>query len=168
MNSKNIDLIAYPFLSEESPLVNHEILTDRLSSSLGYILSLKTPLEKETWWLMDKVLHLNGSIRGRISIIKEDIEEGLLMYKSFKEKNSSRIKGFVYPVGDIISCQYHMARCEAKIVARNLYLLRMKGIEIPEECIDFANLTANLLFIFSLEGNRLNDIGETPFISKSY
>jgi cob(I)alamin adenosyltransferase len=168
MNSKNIDLIAYPFLSEESSLVNHEILTDMLSSSLGRIIALKTPLEKETWWLMDKILHLNASIRGKMAITQRDLEEGLELYNLLKEKNSSRIMGFVYPVGHIIACEYHRARCEAKIVTRNLYFLRNQGIEIPEICIDFANLTANLLFVFSVEVNRINDIDEIGFISKSY
>lgn len=165
---KNIDLIAYPFLSEESSLVNHEILTDMLSSSLGRIISLKTPLEKETWWLMDRVLHLNASIRGKLAITEMDIEEGIQLYNNLKEKNTSRITGFVYPVGHAIACEYHRARCEAKIVTRNLYILRNQGLEIPEVCIDFANLTANLLFMFSLEVNRLNHIEEVAFISKSY
>lgn len=168
MNGKNIDLIAYPFLSEESSLVNHEILTDKLSSTLGYILSLNTPLEKETWWLMDKVLHLNASIRGKLAITEEDLNKGLAMYNLLKEKNASRINGFVYPTGHILACEYHKARCEAKIVTRNLYLLRQQGIEVPEICIDFANLTANILFVFSLEINRLNNIEEKPFKSKSY
>lgn len=168
MNTKNIDLIAYPFLSEESSLVNHEILTDKLSSLLGYILSLNTPLEKETWWLMDKILHLNASIRGKLAITEEDLKEGLTIYNSLKEKNASRISGFVYPTGHTIACEYHKARCEAKIVTRNLYLLRHQEVEVPEICIDFANLTANILFVFSLEINRLNNIEEKPFQSKSY
>lgn len=165
---KNIDLIAYPFLSEESSLVNHEIITDKLASTLGYILSLDTPLKEETWWLMDRVLHLNGSVRGRLAITEEDITEGLKLYNNLKEKNLSRISGFVYPTGHIIACEYHMARGEAKIAARNLYLLRQRGIEVPEICIDFVNLATNLLFVFSLEVNRLNNIYEKPFISKSY
>lgn len=165
---KNMDLIAYPFLSEESPLVNHEIFTDMLSSTLGYIISLETPLEKETWWLMDKVLHLNGSVRGKLAITEEDLNEGLKMYKLLKQKNSDRVSGFVYPTGHKIACEYHIVRCQAKLVTRNLYLLRQKGIEVEEICIDFANLTANLLFVFSLEINRLNGAAEKPFISKSY
>lgn len=168
LKNKNIDLVAYPFLSEENSLVDHEILTDKLSSILGYILSLNTPLKEETWWLMDKVLHLNGSIRGKLAITEEDLNYGLAMYNKFKGKNASRINGFVYPTGHTIACEYHKARCEAKIVTRNLYLLRQRGIDVPEICIDFANLTANILFVFSLEVNRLNNIEEKPFESKSY
>lgn len=168
MDKKNFDLIAYPFLSEKSSLVNHEILTDKLSATLGYILSLDTPLKEETWWLMDKILHLNGSIRGKLAITEEDLKEGLAIYNSFKEKNKHRVNGFIYPTGHTIACEYHKARCEAKIISRNLYLLKQQGINVPEICIDFANLTANILFVFSLEINRLNNIEEISFQSKSY
>jgi hypothetical protein len=34
--------------------------------------------------------------------------------------------------------------------------------------IDFSNLAANLLFAFAIETNRLENINEIEFISKSY
>ncbi|WP_430486071.1 hypothetical protein [Clostridium sp. B9] len=37
-------------------------MTDHLSSFLGRILSMNTPLEEETFWIMNRVLHLNGSL----------------------------------------------------------------------------------------------------------
>ena len=37
--SQNWDLIAYPFLNEKGRLVDHEVLTDTLSSTLGMICS---------------------------------------------------------------------------------------------------------------------------------
>lgn len=165
---KNFDLIAYPFLSEEKKLVDHEILTDELSSMLGYVLSLDTPLYEETFWLMDKVLHLNGSVRGKNAITEEDIAEGLRLYHHLKEKNKEKVNKFVYPIGHPVACQYHLARVKAKAVARQLYILRQEGIEVEQQLIDFANLVANLLFAFSIEVNSVFGIEEKEFVSKSY
>ncbi|OPX46068.1 ATP:cob(I)alamin adenosyltransferase [Clostridium thermobutyricum] len=165
---KNIDLISYPFLNEDFGPVDHEVLTDYLSSILGRIYSLDTPLKEETFWLMDKVLHLNGSIRGKLAIFDSDIQYGLNLISKLKSYNKDRISGFVYPIGHPIACEYHVARGIAKRVCRNLYLLKKSGTEVPEILLDFSNLMTNLLFLFSLEVNRLNNIQEKVFISKSY
>lgn len=166
--SQNWDLIAYPFLNETGRLVDHEVLTDTLSSTLGMICSLETPLKEETWWLMEIVLHLNGSIRGRLAITEEDLNKGLALLHALKEKNKGRFNRFVYPTGHVISSWYHMARCQAKQVVRNLYLLEQEGVVIPKLVIDFANLIANLLFAFSVEVNAIFEVEEVEFISKSY
>lgn len=165
---KNIDLISYPFLNEDFGPVDHEVMTDYLSSILGRILSLNTPLKEETFWLMDKVLHLNGSIRGNMAIFESDIQYGLDLISKLKESNKDRISGFVYPIGHPIACEYHVARGVAKRICRNLYLIKKSGTKVPEILLDFSNLITNLLFLFSLEINRLNHIQEKIFISKSY
>lgn len=166
--SQNWDLIAYPFLNEKGRLVDHEVLTDTLSSTLGMICSLSTPLKEETWWLMEMVLHLNGSIRGRLAVSEEDLNKGLDMLHTLKEKNRERLNRFVYPTGHEVSSWYHIARCQAKQVVRNLYLLEQDGLDVPQLVIDFANLIANLLFAFSVEVNAVFEVDEVEFISKSY
>lgn len=168
MKMKNWDLIAYPFLNETQKLVDHEVLTDALSAKLGAIYTLDTPLKEETWWLMDAILHVNGSLRGNLAISEVEINHGLLLLKKLKEKNSDRLSRFVYPTGHPIATEYHLARCMAKQVARNLYLLQHAGHEVPQLVIDFVNLSANLLFAFSVEVNRHFGIEEVEFISKSY
>lgn len=165
---KNIDLISYPFLNEDFGAVDHEVLSDFLSSILGKILSMDTPLYEETFWLMEMSLHLNGSIRGNLAITQEDVEKGLFILNKYKNLNKERLNGFVMPTGTNIACEYHVARGEAKKVCRNLYLIKKNGVNVPEILIDFANLMTNLLFVFSLEVNRINNINEIPFISKSY
>ena len=162
----NYDFIAYPFLNDKDKMVDHEILTDKLSSILGHIIAGGTPLEKETWWLMDKVLHLNGSLRGNIAISLDDLRDGQTIYHVLKERH--KIAGFIYPVGTPLATKYHMARCEAKIVARNLYRIRQSGVTVPDILLDLSNLMANILFVMSLEANRLEEISEIPFQSKSY
>ncbi|HAX72358.1 MAG TPA: hypothetical protein DCY20_02410 [Firmicutes bacterium] len=166
--SKNWDLIAYPFLSESKRLVDHEVLTDVLSSTLGLIYSYNPPLKKETWWVMDRVLHMNGSIRGKLAITEEDIETGLQLLQTLREKHADRFSKFVYPTGHPIACQYHVARCQAKQVVRNLYLMEQDGMTIEPLVIDFANLVANLLFAFSIDVNAYFEIEEHEFVSKSY
>lgn len=168
MKMKNWDLIAYPFLNETQKLVDHEVLTDTLSAKLGAIYASDTPLKEETWWLMDAILHVNGSLRGKLAISEVEINHGLLLLKKLKEKNGDRFSRFVYPTGHPIATEYHLARCMAKQVARNLYLLQHDGHEVPQLIIDFVNLSANLLFAFSVEVNRHFGIEEVEFISKSY
>lgn len=165
---KNIDLISYPFLNEDIGAVDHEVMTDYLSSILGRILSMDTPLKEETFWLMDRVLHLNGSIRGKLAITNEDIEQGLAFMTKYKELNKDRISTFVYPTGHPLACEYHVARGIAKRVCRNMYILKNRGITFDPILLDFSNLITNLLFVFSLEINRLHNVEEKPFISKSY
>lgn len=160
------DFIAYPFLNDKNRMVDHEILTDKLSSNLGHIISMGTPLEKETWWLMDTVLHLNGSLRGKMAISLDDLRDGQTIYHVLKERNN--VAGFIYPVGTKLATQYHIARCEAKIVTRNLYLIRQSGIIVPDILLDISNLIANMLFVMSLETNRLEGFEEIAFESKSY
>lgn len=166
--SKNIDLISYPFLSEDFGYVDHEVMTDHLSSFLGRILSMNTPLEEETFWMMDKVLHLNGSLRGKMAIFSADIEHGLEILNKYRERNKERISSFVYPTGHPLACEYHVARGEAKKVCRNLYMIKNSGKEVDDILIDFSNLITNILFVFSLEINRLYNIDEKVFVSKSY
>ena len=166
--AKNIDLISYPFLDEDFGSTDHEVLSDFLSSVLGRILSMDTPLYEETFWLMEMTLHLNGSVRGRIAVTEADIEKGLSMLSKYREYNKDRLSGFVLPTGCRLACEYHIARGEAKKVSRNLHLVRKNGIKVDEILIDFIDLMTNILFVFSLEINRLNDIDEKVFISKSY
>lgn len=72
------------------------------------------------------------------------------------------------PTGHEVSSWYHIARCQAKQVVRNLYLLEQDGLDVPQLVIDFANLIANLLFAFSVEVNAVFEVDEVEFISKSY
>lgn len=165
---KNWDLIAYPFLNETERIVDHEVLTDALSAKLGAIYALETPLKQETWWLMDAILHVNGSIRGKLAISEIEVAKGVALLNELKVKNGERFNRFVYPTGHPIATEYHLARCMAKQVARNLYLLQQDGHDVPQVIIDFVNLSANLLFAFSVEVNRHFGVEEIEFTSKSY
>ncbi|MGL4740699.1 MAG: hypothetical protein ACRC41_07825 [Sarcina sp.] len=166
--TKNIDLVSYPFLDEDFGCTDHEVLSDFLSSILGRILTMETPLYDETFWLMEMSLHLNGSVRGKLAITDIDIDKGLNLMQKYKNLNKTRLKGFVMPTGCRLAAEYHVARGESKKVTRNLHLMKAKGILVPEIVLDFSNLMTNLLFVFSLEVNRLNGVDEIPFLSKSY
>ncbi|WP_297521907.1 hypothetical protein [uncultured Clostridium sp.] len=166
--AKNIDLISYPFLNEDFGSVDHEVLSDYLSSVIGKILSMNTPLYDDTFWLMEMSLHLNGSVRGKLAVMDEDIEKGLSIMDKYRELTKERVNGFVLPTGCALACEYHIARGEAKKVCRNLYVMKNKGIKFDNILIDFANLMTNVLFVMAVEINRLNDVDEIPFVSKSY
>ena len=166
--AKNIDLISYPFLNEEFGSVDHEVMSDFLSSVIGKILSMNTPLYEDTFWLMEMSLHLNGSVRGKLAVTDSDITKGLSIMDKYRALNKDRLSGFVLPTGCALACEYHIARGEAKKVCRNLYVMKNKGIKFDEILIDFANLITNILFVMAVEINRLNNIDEIPFVSKSY
>ena len=165
---KSMDFISYPFLHEKERIVDHEVLTDELASYLGLILAMGTSLHAETEWLMDKVLHLNGSVRGMVAITPADTKWLLQDYRRLKEQNLMRLDGFVYPTGHVIACHYHVARGMAKRVTRNLHLIRHSVPQSLDELIDFSELMTNYLFVCALEINRLNHIDEVRFHSKSY
>lgn len=161
--------IAYPFLNEENDnLVDHEILTDYLASSLGSLVYAENPLHKETKMICEKVLHLNGSLRGKCAINDDDIGELSSIYDELEKRNLDNLKMFTLPVGHKLACEYHKVRGLSKISCRNLYKLKNNGIEIDDNIFKFLNLLTNLLYLFSLEINRVNGVFETEFISKSY
>lgn len=165
---KSLDFLSYPFLHEKERMVDHEVCTDELASYLGFILAKSTPLYEETFWLMDKVLHLNGSVRGENAITDADTKQLLDNYQKLKENNKERLRGFVYPIGHPIACHYHVARGMAKRITRNLYLIEPPDQRDLQPLIDFSNLMTNYLFACSLEINRLHQVEEIPFESKSY
>ncbi len=161
--------IAYPFLNETNDnLVDHEVFTDYLASSLGALVRKDNPLSKETRILCEKVLHVNGSLRGKCAIFDEDLKELENMYERLELLNQDRLRMFTLPVGHELACEYHKVRGISKIACRNLYKLKNNGIEINEIIFKFLNLLTNLLYLFSLEINRIMEVEEVEFISKSY
>lgn len=80
--SGNIRELCYPFIYEASPLCDYEIITDELCTVLGGII---TELEDAPFFvdiyrslteLQPYVFHLNGSVRGKQAIHKEEILSG--------------------------------------------------------------------------------------------
>ncbi len=167
-----LDEICYPFMSEESMLCDHEVLTDGLASYLGLILSIaqerKYPekLCTDLEWLTEMVLHLNGSLRGRLAIFKEDLDRLYEVYYYYR--NNIKVGGFTLPTGSYMSCQINIARHKAKEVVRLFNKINREETEVPQILFSFSNLLANLLFVLSCYVNDLDRMENKPFVSKSY
>lgn len=167
-----LDEICYPYMPEESMLCDHEVLTDGLASYLGLVLSIaherKYPekLCADLEWMTEMTLHLNGSLRGKLAIFKEDLDKLYEVYYYYR--NNVKINGFTLPTGSYLSCQINIARHKSKEAVRLLNRINREEIEVPQILFAFSNLLANLLFVLSCYVNELDRMENKPFISKSY
>lgn len=163
--------LSYPYLSEESNCCTHEVLTDRLSSELGLIASKmeKYPREKEIiLTICEKVYHVNGSIRGKMGISEEDLNELNDFYSYYEREVQDEIKKFVLPTGSELVCYIHLARCSGKQVVRNMHSVQREGKHVDKLLFNYMNLVSNFMFILGVYLNKQENYKEIEFISKSY
>ena len=169
---RGIDFLSSPFLKEESLLFDHEVSTDYLCSNIALVSERarrKYPkLHKELDPLVEQVYHLNGSIRGKLSIDEKDLIALHERYKNIKGKVEHRAKGMLLPKGCEIACRIHILRCEVIKVVRTMHKIKHSGVEVPNILFDYGNLLANYFFVLSLYANELEGREEEEFISKSY
>ncbi len=157
-----------PFLYEESKKVEFEILTDKLASQLGFCASLaKGNFKNELIFITELVYHLNGSIRGKISIDGSHVSF-LKARCEFYEEYTKCDPKFVIPQGSSLASSLHIARCLGKEVVRKMYQVKTEGIIVEDVLFDFTNMISNYSLIAALYANKINNISEIEFISKSY
>lgn len=170
--SKNIDELCYPFIYESSPLCDFEIATDELCNHIGGIMALLpstlTDVAADLDKLQPMIYHLNGSIRGKLAIDEQDIQWLLSRYHHYQLLTRDRIDGFVLPRGPAPVPQLHLARSAAKKAIRLMVKLDDEGVIVADILHRFCNLLCNFCFVLTLHINKLSDVKETPFISKSY
>ncbi|WP_305416957.1 cobalamin adenosyltransferase [Photobacterium leiognathi] len=168
--SGDIDELAYPFIFEDSPLCDFEILTDELCTYTGLALSQleEGELRQSLEWLQPRIFHLNGSIRGKCGIFEADIEKLKADYHYFREQVCDSNKRFVLPrgVGPVI--QLHQCRSLAKKVVRQLVLVDASGKKVPETLPRFTNLLVNYYFALTRVLNQQAGIEEPEYISINY
>lgn len=168
--SGNIDELAYPFIFEESPLCDFEILTDELCTLTGLALTsienqeIRTSLES----LQPKIFHLNGSIRGKNGIFEQDIQSLTEEYHYFRSQVEDDAKRFVLPRGKGPVITLHQCRSLSKKVVRQLVLVEKHGKKVPETLPRFANLLVNYYFALTRVLNQEMGIAEPEYISINY
>ncbi|PMH44562.1 cobalamin adenosyltransferase [Vibrio sp. 10N.286.49.B3] len=169
--SGNVGELCYPFIFEDSPLCDFEILTDELCTYTGLALSqlvsgeVRDSLER----LQPKIFNLNGSIRGKCGIFEEDIAELLQDLHYFKAQVTDDAKRFVLPrgVGPVI--QLHQCRSLSKKVVRTLVLVdKLTTKKIPETLPRFANILANYYFALTRVLNQEMGTEEPEYVSINY
>lgn len=161
----------YPFMREKSCLVDYEIRTDSLTTSVGAVFSHLT--EKEQIVIDDlRVIqplcyHVNGSVRGNLAITEADVQWLSNRYDYYVQQTGDITKKFVLPQGNGAASALHIARSDAKKSYRALHKVSEER-EVPEILFNFLGLLANVCFVLAVYVNQINDIQEIPFESKSY
>ncbi|PSV41737.1 cobalamin adenosyltransferase [Photobacterium sp. GB-36] len=168
--SGDIDELAYPFIFEDSPLCDFEILTDELCTYTGLALSQleEGEIRQSLAWLQPHLFHLNGSIRGKCGIFETDIEKLKSDYHHFRDQVTDNNKRFVLPRGVGSVVLLHQCRSLAKKVVRQLVLVDASGKNVPETLPRFTNLLVNYYFALTRVLNQQAGIEEPEYISINY
>lgn len=173
MMSKKWRYSSYPFMRENSCLVDYEIRTDSLTTQIGHCLSILRKNEgfEEIVEILEKLqplaYHANGSVRGRLAITEGDLAWIDEVYDDFVNRAGEQVKHFVLPQGHEAATALHICRSEAKKSYRALHNVSEER-EVPEILFKFLGLLANVFFVLAIEVNKLSNTCEIPFVSKSY
>jgi ATP:cob(I)alamin adenosyltransferase len=169
--SKDHGEICYPFIYEDSPVCDFEIATDELCSRVGLILTLELdPLSRDILSrVQPNIYHLNGSVRGKLAIDEEQLQELYDDYNCLREKLDGGFKGFVLPGGHRSSAELHLCRTQAKKVVRALVAIEHSGKKTPAPVLfRYANLLANVMYALASYTNFVQQVQEVEFVSRSY
>lgn len=169
--SKDHGEICYPFIYEESPVCDFEIASDELCSRIGLVLSLELDeLSRDILSrLQPNVYHLNGSVRGKLAIEESQLQQLYQDYNCLRDKLDGGFKGFVLPGGHRIASELHLCRTQAKKVVRALVAIEHSGKRSPAPILfRYANLIANVMYALASYTNRVQQVQEVEFVSRSY
>ena len=170
---KDMRYSCYPFMREKSCLVDYEIRTDSLTTRIGDCLSILRRYHQlqEIIAIVTKIqplaYHANGSVRGRLAIMPEDLAWLETVYEDFTARAGEAIKQFVLPQGHDAATALHICRSESKKSYRALHKVSEER-EVPDILFQFLGLLANIFFLLSIEANKIMNTPEIPFVSKSY
>lgn len=157
---------AYSFLKEVSRQCDYEIATDELASLTAQ--AIHTSQQKEELIQLAQLLyHANGSIRGKLAIFDEDVNWLNELYERLIEENG-QLHSFVVPAGCLGACALHVLRSKTKAVVRLAYAIKREEKPVASVLLDFLNLLSNVFFQMALKENRLEQVEEIPFVSRSY
>lgn len=169
--SRDWDEFCYPFIYEESPACDFEILSDELCCRIGLVLTmdLEPQVRDVLTRLQPNVYHLNGSVRGKLAITELELSELKADYHAIRERLEGGFSGFVLPGGCRVASELHLARCQAKKVVRALVAIEHSGKKAPADILfKYANLVANTLYALASLTNFIEGVEEVEFVSKSY
>ncbi|ELU09309.1 hypothetical protein CAPTEDRAFT_215503, partial [Capitella teleta] len=103
--SGDIRELCYPFIYEDSPLCDYEIITDELCATLGGVISELEGDERfaDIYDFLDKlqprIFHMNGSVRGKQAIFEEQIQWLAGYFDQYQKEIEGQLHGFVLPRG---------------------------------------------------------------------
>ena len=172
--SGDIRELCYPFIYEDSPLCDYEIITDELCATVGAVISELdgdeqfADIQRFLSTLQPHMFHLNGSIRGKQAIFAPQIEWLAGYFDHYQNEIEGQLHGFVLPRGGRAVQLLHSCRSLAKKAIRAMVHVDRVGIEVPQELHRFANMLCNLFFRLTVVINRRLGIVEPQYQSLSY
>lgn len=170
--NKQLDELCYPFIHEQGYLCDFEVITDELCTQVGMCLALlgdsHPDLLADLGRLQHLCWHVNGSIRGRLAIVEDDMNWLHDRYDHYREEIDGMRQGFVLPQGSALAMQLQLARSSTKKAIRALVRLQEEDLKAPEILSRFCNLLCNFFFILAGVVNHRDGFQEPPFTSKSY
>lgn len=169
--SKDHGEICYPFIYEDSPVCDFEIASDELCSRIGLVLTYE--LDDVSRDILSRVqpnvYHLNGSVRGKMAIDEQILAELYQDYNLLRDKIEGGFRGFVLPGGHPVAAELHLCRTQAKKVVRALVAVEHSGKKSPDPILfRYANLLANIMYALASYTNRIHQVNEVEFVSRSY
>lgn len=163
--------ICCTFMEEKSFKVDYELLSDTLTVSVAMVLPYlhheqEQIVKKDLLKIQELSYHANGSVRGKLALTNEDIEWLSKRYDFYSDKVGDKMKQFVIPQGCIAAVHLHRVRNEAKIVYRALYQVHKEN-PVDDILFKFTAIVSNIAGAMALYVNKINNIEEIPFNTKS-
>lgn len=161
---------AYPFLADadDDLRCDFEILTDRMSSTIGLLASLCPERRAELLKIDELMYHANPSLRTFMSITQEEIDWLNARTEALQQETKGLCERFVLPAGTPRACVAHILRTDGKKLVRMLYRHAQRGGNVENVLMDFANLVSGYFFLLALWLNHEDGFEEIPFESRNY
>ena len=175
--------LAYTFLYDDSADLkcDFEILTDEISSMIGFLRSLlsdadKTAnpdLEEDLCKINELMYHINPSLRTKVSVTAKELAwlEKKTMYletSTYDVRRKNRGISFFIPQGCTQAAYSHIIRNKCKAAVRMLSRHKQQENTVDEILFEFLNLFSGYFFFLALWFNKNNEVEESPFISRVY
>lgn len=161
---------AYPFLADadDDLRCDFEIMTDRMSSTIGLMASLCPERRAELLKIDELMYHANPSLRTFMSIAAEEIAWLNERLEQLRKETEGLCERFVLPAGTPRACVAHILRTDGKRLVRMLYRYAQRGGRVEESLFDFVNLVSGYFFMLALWLNHEDGFEEIPFESRNY
>lgn len=161
---------AYPFLADadDDLRCDFEILTDRMSSMIGLLVSLCPQRQTELLKIDELMYHANPTLRTFMSITQAEIDWLNERTEALQKETEGLCERFVLPAGTPRACVAHILRTDGKKLVRMLYRYAQRGGKVENALMDFANLVSGYFFLLALWLNHEDGFEEIPFESRNY
>jgi ATP:cob(I)alamin adenosyltransferase len=174
--------LSYSFLYDDPADLrcDFEILTDEISSMIGFLRSLTDDeaIREELCKMNELIYHVNPTLRTRTTITEEELEWLHGRVEQIQEEvkdtlhpvtdSKSKVPRFFVPQGCAAAAYSHIIRNKCKAAVRLLYRHQQQGNTVDDIIFDFINLSSGYFFSLCLKFNKDQGVEEKEFSSRVY